>query len=123
VVAKNGPKLHPSKPFDASVPQGSRMHISDLRSLAAYLTRLGSWQGKPGTPVIDKTGLTGDFDLDLDTSKVLATLDQAGGPATNERMYEATVNFVQDTFGLKIESQKSPLEVLVIDHVERPTEN
>jgi uncharacterized protein (TIGR03435 family) len=38
-------------------------------------------------------------------------------------MYEATVNFVQEEFGLKLESQKAQVDVLVIDHVERPSEN
>jgi uncharacterized protein (TIGR03435 family) len=123
VVARGGAKLHPAKPFDATVPHGSRMHITDLRSLATYLSRLGSWPAQPGRPVIDKTGLTGDFDLDLDLSKVIAALPQSGVPTTNEGMYEATVNFVQEEFGLKLESQKAQVDVLVIDHVERPSEN
>lgn len=123
VVAKNGPKFHAAKPGGRSVPTVDHMHLKDLPSLATYLSRLGSSPGQPGRPVLDKTGLTGDFDLDLDMKKVYAALELSGAPPTNQQMYEATVNLVRDDFGLKLESQKGLVDVLVIDRAEKPSEN
>ena len=129
VVAKNGPKFHALTATEASCwplcagPRTNHMPFKDLPALAAYLTRLGSSPAQPGRPVIDKTGLRGDFSIDVDMSKVFAILGRDGEPTTNESMYQATVSFVEDELGLRLESQKAPVDILVIDHVERPSEN
>lgn len=83
-------------------------------------------------PLIDKTGITGTFDFHLefapdettagvaspfapDGSLSGAPSDPAGGPS----IFTA----FQEQLGLKLEAGKGPSEVLVIDHVERPSEN
>jgi uncharacterized protein (TIGR03435 family) len=60
--------------------------------------------------VIDKTGLVGSFDIDLDWARNEAD-------TTKPSIFTA----VQEQLGLKLESSRAPTEVLVIDHVERPT--
>lgn len=71
-------------------------------------------------PIVDRTELTGEFDIDLTYQSELvagapgAALD-AGGPS----IFSA----VQDQLGLKLESARAPVEVLVIDGANRPTEN
>jgi uncharacterized protein (TIGR03435 family) len=60
--------------------------------------------------VVDRTGLTGTFDIDLEWSPDQATSDQP-----------SLVGALQEQLGLKLESTKGPVDVLVIDHVERPT--
>jgi uncharacterized protein (TIGR03435 family) len=126
VVAKNGPKFHalkadeaPCWPGCAGTP-GKTDHLrqKDLPSLATFLTRLGS-----DRPVIDKTGLTGYFELELDMSKIMETAQSGGGPPTNEGMFEAAVSAIQDELGLKLAPTKGPVEILVIDHAEKPSEN
>jgi uncharacterized protein (TIGR03435 family) len=64
------------------------------------------------SPVVNQTGLDGVFKLQLKWS-----LDSAkdGGPS----LYTA----IQEQLGLRLHAQKMPLEVLVIDHAERPSEN
>jgi uncharacterized protein (TIGR03435 family) len=62
------------------------------------------------TPVIDKTGLTGTYDFGMHW-----TAD--GNTQTS------LVQAVQDQLGLKLEPQKTPMDVLVIDHVEKLAEN
>lgn len=74
-----------------------------------------------GRPIVDRTGLTGRYDLDLSW-----TPDPAGAPGTtpavdNDR--PALVTAVQEQLGLKLDSQRLPFETLVIDSVERPTED
>jgi uncharacterized protein (TIGR03435 family) len=60
-----------------------------------------------GRSVVDKTGLTGVFDAELVWS------DSEAGPS----LFTA----IQEQLGLKLEAQRGPVDVLVIDHVERPT--
>ncbi len=64
-------------------------------------------------PVTEETGLKGDFAFTLEWAPGLAESDD--GPS----LFAA----VQEQLGLRLESKRGPIEVLVIDHVERPSEN
>jgi uncharacterized protein (TIGR03435 family) len=70
--------------------------------------------------VIDKTGLTGLFDFYLEWSRA-ATLDKAATSTDpdNPSLFTA----LQDQLGLKLTLEKGPVEILVIDHAEKPSEN
>ena len=68
-------------------------------------------------PVRDDTGLKGDFAFTLEWTPGLGESD--GAPSARPSLFAA----VQEQLGLKLESTKGPIEVLVIDHVERPSEN
>jgi uncharacterized protein (TIGR03435 family) len=63
-------------------------------------------------PVLDRTGLTGRFDIKLQWLP-------EGAPDSGERVSIFTA--LQEQLGLRLESTKSPVEVLVIDNVSRPT--
>lgn len=67
-----------------------------------------------GRPVVDKTGIQGSYDFKL-------SYDAMGDPnSTLPSIFTA----VQEQLGLKLESQKVPIEILIIDHVDKiPTEN
>jgi uncharacterized protein (TIGR03435 family) len=70
--------------------------------------------------VTDKTGLSGDFDFDLKW-----TPDDAG-PAGGDSSDESHVSIftaVQEQLGLKLQPTKGPVDTLVIDHAEQPSEN
>ena len=84
----------------------------DLPSLARFLTRLGS-----DRPVIDQTGLAGAFDIDMDISNALEGGD---GPPTNLGMFEAVAGALERVLGLRLAPAKAPVEVLVVERVERP---
>jgi uncharacterized protein (TIGR03435 family) len=72
-------------------------------------------------PVLDRTGLTGAFDFSLewslptDPAQPPESLPADSGPTFLEAL--------QEQLGLKLKSAKGPVDVLVIDHVEHPTEN
>ena len=133
---KWGPELHPSSVDCAAIAaafrtgaappsQGSRP-ICGIRMaagsmvgggitmarLAPNLTRLVS------RVVVDHTGLTGAVDLDLHW-----TPDQTPSPDPTPADTNAPSIFtaLQEQLGLKLESTKGPVDVLVIDHVEKPT--
>jgi uncharacterized protein (TIGR03435 family) len=69
-------------------------------------------------PVVDKTGLTGKYDIKLEMA-------QQGPPAGDSPQDPGPSIFtvVQEQLGLKLEPAKDEVETLVIDHVERPSEN
>jgi bla regulator protein blaR1 len=82
--------------------------------------------------VIDRTGLTGGFDLviNFDNRRIVAGVGPAGGlppsPQAAEPAAADTVSIftaLEEQLGLKLERQTGPAEVLVIDHVEQPTPN
>ena len=72
--------------------------------------------------VVDHTGLAGTYDIQLRwTPSGLAT---AAVPDAAPVSYTPSIfTAVQEQLGLKLESTKDPVDVLVIDHVEHPTEN
>jgi len=85
--------------------------------------------GAARQPVIDQTGLKGAFDFTLDLTPsaddpfqtaARGGIPQAADPTNGfGRIAEA----VENQLGLRLESRKIPIEMLIIDHVERPSEN
>lgn len=77
-----------------------------------------------GRPVIDKTGVTGLFNVHLEFALDESTPGlQLILPASDERPGPSIFTAVQEQLGLKLNSANGPGEFLVIDHVERPSEN
>jgi uncharacterized protein (TIGR03435 family) len=79
--------------------------------------------------VTDRTGLIGPFDLDLQWSLTqVPQFDPSGNPiagtasrAPSDSSGLSIFTALQEQLGLKLESTKGPVDVLVIDHVEQPT--
>jgi uncharacterized protein (TIGR03435 family) len=87
--------------------------------LSNFVRNLG---GMTGRFVIDKTGLAGPYDLDLQWTPDTPTPGappQAPGPGDGASLFAA----MQEQLGLKLEAKRAPVEVLVIDSAERPTED
>ena len=78
-----------------------------LTELARSLSRL------VGRTVIDKTGLMGKYDYTVEF-----TPDETADSST-PTLFTA----LQEQLGLKLESQNGPVEVLVVDRAEKPSEN
>ncbi len=79
-----------------------------------------------GITVIDQTGFTGPFDAQLSfTPDEALALIRGTGPAPRPEDAAAGTIFpaLQEQLGLKLEATMAPVEVLVIDHVERPAPN
>jgi len=86
-----------------------------------------------GRPVIDKTGMSGHY-CTADRRDAMSALDmrammggrggRRGAPETDDSDSAANVfSEVQQKWGLRLEAQKGPADVVVIDHVERPSAN
>jgi uncharacterized protein (TIGR03435 family) len=124
LVAKKGAKLKPSESKDGtSISTNNGVMDGTGMSMASLANMLGnSLQG----PVADMTGIEGKYDIKLEWSS-----DEGGGggvgggdvkaaPDTRPSIFTA----LQETLGLRLETRKVPVEVLVVDRIERtPTEN
>lgn len=74
-------------------------------------------------PVIDETGLAGEFDLDMLFAPDSAAGALVGPPPASVADAPALPTALQDDLGLKLDSRRGPVDVLVVDRIERPTEN
>jgi len=78
-----------------------------------------------GRPVVDRTALTGLFDFQLqfalDTSGISAAPNAA--PVAAEPSGTSVFSALQEQLGLKLESSKGAVDVLVVDTIQRPSEN
>jgi len=118
VIGKGGPKFQPSAP-DASGGYSVRagdngLHMEVKRGTMEQLARQLS--NTAGRPVMDKTGLTGNYAYTLDWFPA----DRTPPPDLDAPSMFAAL---QEQLGLRLESTKGPMEKLVIDYVEKPTEN
>ena len=77
-----------------------------------------------GAPLTDATGLTDKYDYTIFWSTTATDAARRGTPATDEPDGPSIFDSVQDQLGLKIEKRRGPVQMLVVDHVEKkPTEN
>ena len=75
-----------------------------------------------GRPVIDRTGLNGRFDFTLSWMPDTNLPPPSASPGAPDPA-PTSLQALHDQLGLKVESSKAPVRTLVIDRVERPTEN
>jgi uncharacterized protein (TIGR03435 family) len=118
-VARNGPKLEKAGDGEAVTNTSTSktgVHIdarnTDIDLFARILAR------KTDQPVVNHTGLKGIFNIQLHWTPESAT-PPAGGAMEEASLFTA----IQEQLGLRLRSQKAPVEVLVIDHAEKPSGN
>ena len=76
----------------------------------------------PGRPVIDKTGLSGTYDVHLEWWLDESTSAFDGGAPTDTNRV-SLIQAIRKQLGLQLSPGKGPREFLIIDRLERPTEN
>ncbi len=75
-------------------------------------------------PVIDKTGLSGRFDYTIEWAPEPSSPPTSDSPAApSDPVGQTSLEALREQLGLKVESTKGPVQILVIDRVERPSEN
>lgn len=127
VVAKGGPKLKRVEP-NVEIPR-LQLGWGRLTGTAVPVSLVArSLSQRLGRTVIDKTGLSDTYDFDL--SYTPDPSQAAGfGPSGPDALPPPDPNgpsiftAVQEQLGLKLESGKGPVEVLVIEHAEKPDAN
>jgi bla regulator protein blaR1 len=135
VLAKNGPRIksslpgevHPMPEYAAGKPPDpfeGRVFVSMEGKGTSALTGRGvstaqlaeTLSATLGTLVLDQTGMTGNYYFGF---KFLSVQNNPSDEVEGSTIFSA----LQDELGLRLEKQKGPIEVLIIDHVERPSEN
>jgi len=86
-----------------------------------------------GRPVVDQTGFDGEFDLAVDFTPDETTIGLVGSggprdpggfaPPSPDPNRPPLLIALQEQLGLKLVSARNPVEILIIDHVERPGAN
>ena len=141
VVAKSGSKLQETKPDDANPDAANapahptnkgRMRMSiDSGSIEITATGMAmdglarQLASQLHSTVQNNTGLKGIYDFTLRFTPDDAPMDASGGANASLADNGGTSIFaaVQDQLGLKLESKKGPVEIVVVDHVDKPSDN
>lgn len=119
IVAKSGPKLGAVQNGGSTVNHGrDHLEVQGPNSVSLLAEELSK---EVGRPVVDQTGIAGRYDLILKWTPDdrVSSKDSSDGPGSGPSLYTA----LQEQLGLKLEPTKGPVEVLVIDHIEKPSEN
>jgi uncharacterized protein (TIGR03435 family) len=119
VVAKGGPKFKESPPSAQkllilqSKGRTSLMTVTagDMAQLVSQFSKINGVD----RPVINKTGLTGTYDYKLEWGDDAAV--------TGDPTVASVFSAFQEQLGLKLEPTKAPVQVLIIDHAEKPSDN
>jgi uncharacterized protein (TIGR03435 family) len=121
VIGKNGSKLKESTPDERPMQRGADGRMVAPKTMTSTVpTLIGLLSNLVDRPIIDKTGLTATYEyenLDWGGIRRAQMAPDSAEPA------ESVFTAVQEKFGLKLEPVKSPADVLVIEHVARPSAN
>jgi uncharacterized protein (TIGR03435 family) len=141
-VAKGGPKLQPTKesscmhidPTDFAqppLPAGrkpcaftTRINRGSTIAVGAYGITLGVYAKalNPGRPVIDRTGITGVFDIFLEYPAESLSASAPDG-STARDPGSPLITALREQLGLRLDPGKGPREFLVLDRIARPSGN
>lgn len=122
VVAKGRPKLTPAKDGEST-----RLSVSNIEQgfqMTATAVTIDAWIHSPflgGRMVVDQTGLKGAYDFQLTWARAQPVASDAGqaGGADQPPLLTA----IQEQLGLKLVSTKGPVDVIIVDSIERPSAN
>jgi uncharacterized protein (TIGR03435 family) len=126
IIIKGGPKM---KEVSSDPRRGIRSQPGVVTGMGTSMVNLAKYLSQLlGCQVNDKTGLSGEYDFRIEYAPdegpvnkgpgdgpPLGTVDSARGPS----IFTA----VQEQLGLRLMKAKGPVEVIVIDHAEKPSEN
>jgi uncharacterized protein (TIGR03435 family) len=141
IVGKNGPKLKASDPnakengsMRMMMDQGRMVMTAKGMAMAGLARNLS---GAAGRPVFDKTGLTGIYDINLEYAPermngvgVGGPVPPGGGAAGSAPEVPADpvggpliISALEEQLGLKLVSSRGPMQVVVIEHMDKPDAN
>lgn len=130
VLTTKGPKFSQSS-GSAGSNRGMNSRSGELTAAATSMSDFAEWLSSiVGRKVVDKTGLEGNYDFTLHWTRqsLVATSGAAtdggkGAAAIDDSSGPSIFTALQEQLGLKLESQKGPVEILIIDSAEKPSEN
>jgi uncharacterized protein (TIGR03435 family) len=127
LVGKNGPKFHETQTEgEASIqPNRALLSVAVQRAPVSQLVEMLS--NVLRSPVLDQTGLKGRYDITINVAKYVAEFGGKHGEGAAEAppdLLSIITMALQEELGLKLESRKAPLDLLIVDHADKmPVEN
>lgn len=119
-VGKNGHKLQPTTSPEQN--QSMRTNSGNVGRIEATATPISNLATSLSSilrrKVLDQTGITGAYDFKLDWTPEAGS-SEGGELAVTANLFTA----IQEQLGLKLESKKIPLDVIVIERLEKPSDN
>ena len=118
IVGRGGPKFRPSA---ADATNGIRASVT-VQTVASTFTKsrmddlVRLLSSAADRPVLDQTGLAGFYDFRVEFARDPAS-------AATDSSASSIFTAVQEQLGLKLEPQKGSIEIMVIDHADRPSDN
>jgi uncharacterized protein (TIGR03435 family) len=132
IIAKGGPKLKENMVSADTSPQGPpplifvvSPQLVRLPGRSATMADFASVLQRAALdyPVLDKTGLSARYDFDLEFTPDETVFDGALGKGTDDSAKPGLLAAISQQLGLRLEATRGLVETLVIDQVERPSEN
>ena len=140
VIAKGGPKLKVAKAEEIPSSGGPSHRFKMAMGNGAIESKgtsidslIQALSPQVGRTIIDKTGLTGNYDYNLKWTPDNSPPPMAGGPeggpprgdagSAPDAVGPSLFTAIQEQLGLKLEPQKGPVDVIVIDHIDPPSPN
>jgi uncharacterized protein (TIGR03435 family) len=131
-VAKNGSRLKESTLDLDAAPEGPPLlafviapDTVRLPARSVTMPELASvfQRAALDRPVVDKTGLSGRYDFDLEWTPDESQFGGLGFKGTPESTKPELFTAMQQQLGLRLEATKGPIDTLIIDRAERPSDN
>jgi uncharacterized protein (TIGR03435 family) len=108
-------------PMPASEP--GRLRFDGRNVTIGFIADTFSAGTNLGHPMVDQTGLTGKFDFILEWMPERRSPAPPGAETPADPTGPSFEQALRDQLGIKLQAQKSPMAILVVDHVERPSAN
>jgi uncharacterized protein (TIGR03435 family) len=122
VVAKNGPHLEESKSDGARI--WGQMGLLTCKKVSMKMFAERVLAQRLGGSVVDNTGIGGDFDFKVQYVEEVQAKPGGDAPAASLDVAGPTfLTAMQEQLGLKLESQKGPVEFIIVDHAEKASAN
>lgn len=125
----NGPAPNGAGPNHGAIRMGSGLMLGNAVPLSRFATFLSQ---RVDRLVIDRTNLSGRFDIQLQWAPgsgdiagdfAPSIIGASGETLTADPSGPSLFTAIQEQLGLRLESARAPVDLFVIDHVERPTPN
>jgi uncharacterized protein (TIGR03435 family) len=118
---KNGFPIIAGRGAVIETENGRARVVANQESIVQICDFLGNQFARP---VVDQTGLTGKYDFHLEFAPENMRPPDAGSPAASSDPAPTLLVAIQDQLGLKLEAKKLPVDIVVVDHIEKTaTEN
>jgi uncharacterized protein (TIGR03435 family) len=129
LIGKSGPKLTKSAGDSNATPTQGFKQLGEFSAKNETLSEFARFMQLVvlDRPVLDRTKIVGRFDMELNWTPDGSQFSSIGihvpPPTDSPNAPPGLFTAIQEQLGLKLESIRGPVQVIVIDHIERPSEN